>query len=103
MTTTIIVLFNLKPEIAVADYEAWARDIDIPGVRAIPAVSDYQVRRVTGLFGSDDQPPYQYVERIEISGMDPFLADIADERVQAVIAQFNDHAANPVFLLSEPF
>ena len=103
MTTTIIVLFNLKPDISVADYEAWARDIDIPGVRAIPAVGDYQVRRVTGLFGSDDKPPYQYVERIEISGMDPFLADIADERVQAIVAQFNEQADNPVFLLSEPF
>ncbi len=103
MTTTIIVLFNLKPGVSVADYETWARDIDIPGVRAIPAVSDYQVRKVTGLFGSDEPAPYQYVERIEISGMDPFVADIADDRVQAVIAQFGEHADNPVFLLTEPF
>lgn len=103
MTTTIIVLFNLKPDVSVADYEAWARDIDIPGVRAIASVSDYQVRKVSGLFGSDDPAPYAYVERIEISGMDPFLADIADERVQAIVAQFNEQADNPVFLLSEPF
>lgn len=103
MTTTIIVLFNLKPDVAVADYEAWARDIDIPGVRAVPSVNDYQVRKVTGLFGSDDPAPYSYVERIEITGMDPFLADIADERVQAIVAQFRDHADDPVFLLSEPF
>ena len=103
MTNTIIVLFNLKPGIAVADYERWARDIDIPGVRAVPSVNDYQVRRVTGLFGSNDKAPYQYVERIEIANMDPFLADIADPRVQAIIAQFNDHAVDPVFLLTEPF
>ena len=103
MTTTIIVLFNLKSGVSEADYEAWARDIDIPGVRAIPSVDDYQVRRVTGLFGSDEAAPYRYVERIEIAGMDPFLADIADPQVQAVVAQFGEHADNPVFLLSEQF
>lgn len=102
MTTTIIVLFNLKPEHAPSEYEAWARDIDIPGVRAIASVNDYQVRRVTGLFGSDEKSPYAYVERIEIDGYDAFLADIADDRVQQIVAQFGEFADNPVFLLSEP-
>ena len=32
MTTRIIALFNLKPGISEADYEAWAKAKDIPTV-----------------------------------------------------------------------
>ena len=31
--TRIIALFNLKPGVKVADYEAWARAVDLPVVR----------------------------------------------------------------------
>lgn len=53
----IIVLFNLKPGVDAAAYEAWARSTDIPGVRALKSVDDFQVYRATGLFGSDAKPP----------------------------------------------
>ena len=97
----IVVLFNLKPGVTVADYEAWARTSDIPGVRAIPSVTAYDVHRVTGLFGSDDKPPYQYIEHIQLNGMDGFVADIQAPAVQTVVAQFGEMADNPIFLLAE--
>ena len=36
---TVIVLFNLKPGVDVAQYEAWARDSDLPVVNGLPSAS----------------------------------------------------------------
>lgn len=97
----IIVLFNLKPGVAVSDYEEWARTRDIPGVNALSSVSRFTVHRATGLFGSDAAAPYQYIEIIDITGMEPFLADISTPEFQAMAAPFQDYADAPQFILTE--
>lgn len=97
----IIVIFNLKEGVSAADYEAWAKTADIPGVNALGSVKDFTVHKATGLFGSDEASPYQYVEIIDITGMDPFVADISTEEFQAVAAPFQDFADNPKFILTE--
>ncbi|MFQ3596238.1 MAG: REDY-like protein HapK [Sphingomonadaceae bacterium] len=97
----IIVLFNLKPGVDPTAYETWARTTDIPGVRALSSVTDFQVLRATGLLGSDAEPPYRYAETIDIVGLEPFLAEVGREAVQRVAAQFQTFADNPVFLLTE--
>jgi len=97
----IVCLFNLKPGVAPADYEAWARGVDIPGVNGLSSVRSFTVHRATGLFGSDAAPPYQYVEIIDINGMDPFVAEVTTEEFQKVAAKFQDYADNPQFILTE--
>lgn len=97
----IIVLFNLKPGVAVSDYEEWARTRDIPGVNALSSVSSFTVHRATGLFGSDAASPYQYIEIIDIAGMDPFVADISTPEFQAMAAPFQEYADAPQFILTE--
>ncbi len=97
----IIVLFNLKPGVEPADYEAWARSTDLPGVRSLNSVVDFQVHRATGLFGSDAKPPYQYIEVIDIRGVDSFVADVGSEKVQKVAAEFQRYADNPLFITTE--
>lgn len=97
----IVVLFNLKPDADPAAYEAWARGTDIPGVNALGSVESFTVHRATGLFGSDAKAPYDYVEIIDIHGMDPFVADVSDPEFQKVAAAFGDFADNPQFILTE--
>ena len=97
----IIVLFNLKPGVDIAAYTAWAKDVDIPGVNALGSVDRFTVHRATGLFGSDAPSPYQYIEVIDISGMDGFIADITTEAFQAAAAPFQGFADNPQFILTE--
>lgn len=97
----IVVLFNLKPDADPAAYEAWARGTDIPGVNALSSVVKFSVHRATGLFGSDAPSPYQYVEVIDITAIDPFVAEISTEAFQAVAAAFGDFADNPQFILTE--
>ena len=97
----IVVLFNLLPGIDPDVYERWARDTDIPGVRALGSVADFQVYRATGLLGSDAAPPYRYVEIIDVPDMAGFGADLADEAVQRVAAEFQRFADNPLFVITE--
>ena len=97
----IVCLFNLKPGVEASEYEAWTRSTDIPGVNALRSVRSFTVHRVTGLFGSDSPPPYEYVEVIDIEAMDPFVGEVTTEAFQKVAARFQDFADNPQFLLTE--
>ncbi|MEN3746573.1 REDY-like protein HapK [Sphingomonas sp. HF-S3] len=97
----IIVLFNLKPGVDAAAYEAWAREADIPGVNALKSVERFSVHRTTGLFGSDAPAPYHYVEVIDIVALDPFVAEVSTEAFQKVAGAFADFADHPQFLLTE--
>ncbi len=97
----IVVLFNLLPGASAAEYEAWAKGTDIPGVNALGSVGKFTVHKATGLFGSDAAPPYQYIEVIDIHGMDAFVADVSSPQFQEVAAPFRRFADNPIFILTE--
>ena len=97
----IIVLFNLKPGVDPAAYEAWARGTDIPGVNALSSVTGYTVHKATGLFGSDAASPYQYIEVIDITAMEPFVVDVTDAEFQKVAAAFGEFSDAPQFILTE--
>jgi REDY-like protein HapK len=101
MPMRIIVLFNLKPGVDITVYETWAREADIPGVNALGSVEKFTVHRATGLFGSDTPSPYQYIEVIDIEGMDGFVTDISTDAFQAAAAPFHGFADNPQFILTE--
>lgn len=97
----IIVLFNLKSGIDQSAYEDWARTTDIPGVRALGSIADFQVYRNTALLGTDAPPPYAYSEVIDIADMAAFGQDVATDRMQAVAAEFQGFADNPLFVITE--
>ncbi|MFN6933580.1 MAG: REDY-like protein HapK [Tsuneonella sp.] len=97
----IVCLFNLKEGASREDYEAWARVTDLPGVNALASVREFSVHRSTGVFGSDAKPPYDYIEVIDIHGMDDFVADVSDPEFQKVAAAFGEFADNPTFILTE--
>ncbi|TWB45881.1 REDY-like protein HapK [Nitrospirillum pindoramense] len=99
MSSRIIALFNLKPGVSVADYEAWAKAQDIPTVNGLASIDSFEVFRVTGLFGGG-QPPYQYVEVLDISDMAAFGQDIATARMQEIAAQFQA-MADVLFLTTD--
>ncbi len=98
----IIVLFNLKPGVSVADYEDWAKTRDIPGVNALDSVDGFTIHKATGVFGDDSAKlPYDYFEIIDINEMDGFVVDISTDEFQAAAAPFQDYADNPQFILTE--
>ena len=97
---TVIVLFNLKPGVDRAEYEAWARESDLPVVNALPSMEKFEVLKAQGLLIGDGPSPYEYVEIMRVPDMAAFGADLADPAVQAGAAQFQQYADNPLFILT---
>jgi hypothetical protein len=98
----IICLFNLKPGVSVAEYEEWAKTRDIPTVNGLASVTSFTVHKATGVFGDAAATPhFQYIEIIDITGMDAFVADISTAEFQAAAAPFQGFADAPQFILTE--
>lgn len=98
----IICLFNLKPGVDVSEYEEWAKTRDIPTVNSLGSVTGFTVHKATGVFGDDAATPhFQYIEIIDITGMDAFTADISAADFQAAAVPFQGFADAPQFILTE--
>lgn len=94
----VVVLFNLRPGVDPAAYEAWAASTDAPTVRGLPSIAGFRVHALTGLLFGEGTPPFQYVEVIDIADMDRFGPDVSTPEMQAIAAQFQAFADNPMFL-----
>jgi hypothetical protein len=99
--TMIVVLFNLKPETSVEDYENWARSTDLPTVNGLKSVNNFEVLRTTGVLGSEDSAPFQYVELLDVNDMTQLGEEVGTELMQRVAAEFQALADNPVFMLTD--
>ncbi len=86
--TRIFALFNLKPGQDSAAYEAWARASDMPAVRAMSSVDDFQVQKVEGLLGSDAPAPYGYIETIDVNDMGRFFEEVSTPAAQKIAGEF---------------
>ncbi len=99
--TTVIVLFNLKDPSRRADYERWAREVDLPTAGALPSVDKFEVLKASGLL-TGGPSPYEYVEVLRINDMVQLGADVGTATMQAVSAQFQVFADQPLFIVTAP-
>ena len=99
--STLIVLFNLKPGVSVEDYERWARATDLPVAGALASVDSFEVYKSMSLLGAVGRAPYQYIERLVINDMDQLGKDVGSAAMQAVSAQFQAFADQPLFIVCE--
>jgi hypothetical protein len=95
----IIVLFNLKPGVSVADYEAFARDTDLPIVNALPSVDRFEILKAQGLLGGG-KSPFAYVEVIDVNSLEQLGKDVSTDTMQKVAATFQSMADNPLFIVT---
>jgi hypothetical protein len=98
--TRIIALFNLKPGVDAAEYEAWARDVDLPTVNGLPSIEAFAVFKSKEVMGSDAPPPYAYIEMLDVRDMGQFGADVATPVMQAVAKDFQG-MADVTFMVME--
>lgn len=96
---TIVVLFNLKPGIAVADYERFAREMDIPEVNRLPSVERFEVLKASGLMGGGDSP-YAYIEILRVRDLAALGQDVQSPVMQQVVSTFRAMADNPLFIVT---
>ena len=94
----IIVLFNLRAGITIAEYEDWARKTDIPIVNKLASIRSFTVHKATSVLGSDAAPPYQYIEIVDVADETQFGIDVATDTMKRVAAEFQALADNPTFI-----
>lgn len=97
----IVVLFNLMEGVSVDVYEDWARTTDLPTVNGLQSVGNFDVLKCSGLLGSEQAPPYQYIEIIDINDRDRFFEDVSTETMQRVAGEFQAFADSPMFIVTE--
>jgi hypothetical protein len=98
--TRIMALFNLKPGVDVADYEAWARRVDLPTVNSLPSIEAFSVFKSKAVLGSDAPPPYAYVEILDVRDMGQFGEDVATPVMRSVAEDFTG-MADVTFMVME--
>ena len=97
----ILVLFNLKPDVSPDAYEHWAKTVDLPTVNGLSSIDKFEVFKTTGLLFSDDNPPYQYFETIDIGDMDKFGVEASSDTMQEIAAKFQSMVNDLVFITTE--
>ena len=98
---SVVVLFNLKPGVEPASYEAWAAARDLPTVRTFRSVRRFDVLKVAGLLSGTGSAPYQYVELLEVDSVESLRGDITATPAMADIArEFREFADSPVFMVT---
>ena len=101
MTKTILALFNLKDGASSQDYITWAKSVDLPTVNGLKSVDQFTAFNVEGLLGSEERPPYQYFETIDVNDMDLFMSEVGSDVMQKVAAEFRQFTDDVIFLVSE--
>ncbi len=96
----IIVLLNLKPGKDEADYLKWAKETDLPTVNSLASGENFQILKAISLLGNDGQPPYQYIEILDIANMPLFTEETRTNVMTKVAAEFNEWAT-PTFIITE--
>lgn len=97
----IIAFFNLRPGVGEAEYEAWARETDLPTVRGLKSIAGFNVYRGLAVLGSEAPPPYRYFEVLDVADLALMGSEAAEAKMQAVVARFHELADNPLLVLVE--
>ena len=100
VASRIVAFFNLKPEISVAEYENWAKSVDLPTVNNLPSIAKFEVLRTTGKLGGG-AAEYQYIEILDVKDTDQFARDVATPEMRAVAGEFR-RMVDVSFLRTEP-
>jgi len=98
--TTVVVFFNLKPGVAVADYEKFARELDLPEVNRLPSVGGFEVLKCQGLMGGGASP-YQYIEILRVKNLEQLGKDVQSPTMQKIVSTFATMADNPQFIVTQ--
>jgi hypothetical protein len=96
----LMILYSLKAGVTPADFEAWVKSTDYPGMRGLGSVADFRTHRAEKLLMGDGKPTVQYIETFSIPNLDAFVAeDMPGATVQGIMGQFMGFAEAPQFIV----
>ena len=88
----MIVLVNLKEDVAPEDYEHWLQDRYVPAILDLVSVDEWRGYRVGGLPESGGDAPYLYVVSVEINDLEQLSRDMESEQVQRLLSELGRYA-----------
>jgi hypothetical protein len=93
-----VFFFNkLHPHADKADYERWVREVDYPLARSLPAITSYYVTRAEGLVQGEGEPPYDYVEVVDITSLEEYRNALGGgPEIEAFFAEWSSYVAESV-------
>lgn len=98
----MIVLVNLKEDVAPEEYELWLKERYIPAILGLASVDTWRGYRVIGLPESGGEPAYRYVVSVEIDDLEQLGRDINSEQMQRLLGELGRYA-DVMQLLTERF
>src|SRR5215217_606994 len=98
----MIVLVNLKEDVAPEEYERWLQERYVPAVLDLPSVDEWHGYRVSSFPKSGGELPYQYVVSVGISDLEHLGRDIDSEQMQRLLGELGRYA-DVTQLLTERF
>jgi hypothetical protein len=88
----MIVLVNLKEDVAPEEYESWLQDRYVPAIQCLASVDEWRGYRVGGLPESGADAPYRYVVSVEINDPEQLGKDMENEQVQRLLGELGRYA-----------
>src|SRR5215210_5034401 len=88
----MIVLVNLKENVAPEEYERWLDERYVPAVLDLPSVDEWRGHRVGGLAEAGGEPPYEYIVSVEVSDLEKLGWDMESEQVQTLLGELGQYA-----------
>jgi hypothetical protein len=96
-------LNRLREGVDPGDYERFVREVDYPFARALPTIQSYVVTRLDGLLQGEGEPPYQYLEVVEITDVDAYRAslDPAKPEIKEFFDQWSSFVGDSLMVYGE--
>jgi hypothetical protein len=88
----MIVLVNLKDDVAPEAYERWLDERYVPAILELPSVDEWRGHRLGSLAGAGGEPSYEYIVTVEINDLEQLGTDMEGEQVQALLAELGQYA-----------
>jgi hypothetical protein len=95
----MIVLVNLKEDVAPQEYERWLEERYVPAILDLASVDEWHGYRVGGL---PESGPYEYVVSVTINDLEQLGRDMESEQVQRLLGELG-HYADVTQLMTERF
>jgi hypothetical protein len=89
---TMIVLVNLKDDVAPEEYERWLEERYVPAILELASVDEWRGHRVGGLAEAVGESPYGYIVTVEINDLEQLGKDMESERVQMLLGELGRYA-----------
>jgi hypothetical protein len=102
MAQRVFFMNTLKPGVKPEDYEDWVRRVDYPIARKQESIQSYVVTRLDGMLNGDGDPPFQYLEVIEITDLDAYRGGMqGNPEFEKLLEEWGTYVADSVMVHGE--